>query len=105
VKGPPRLLAALVLLAACESFTGATPPPSGPAPDLWGQALFARVGYTPEQVRAAIGEPTGRTVEGSREIWTYVHPDRPGYTSNRTGIVTFVDGRVEDVVMRGTLTP
>jgi prepilin-type processing-associated H-X9-DG protein len=105
VKGLPRLLAALVLLAACESFTGAAPPPPGPAPDLWGQALFARVGYTPEQVRAAIGEPTGRTVEGNREVWTYVHPDRPGYASNRTGTVTFVDGHVADALMTATLTP
>src|SRR5687768_15324203 len=65
VRRAPRLLIALLLLAACETFTpGAEPPRSGPEPDRWGQALFARFGYTPEQVRAAIGEPTRRTVEG-----------------------------------------
>ena len=105
MKAGPRLLAALLLLSACETFTGAAPPPSGPAPDLWGQALFARFRYTFEQVRATIGESTRRTVEGNRETWIYLHPDRPGHASNVTGTVTFVDGLVSAAVMTSTLTP
>lgn len=102
VRAFPRLLAMLLLLAACEASTGATPP-SGPAPSRWGQALFARIGYTPAQVRAAIGEPTRRTVEGNRETWIYVHPDLPGQSLDRTGTVTFVDGLVADASMTATL--
>lgn len=105
LRGVPRLLGALLLLAACESFVAATPPASGPAPDMWGQALFARLGYTPEQVLAAIGEPTGRTVEGNRETWTYVHADRPGYASGRVGTVTFEDGVVTGAEISALLTP
>lgn len=105
VKQIPHLLLALLLLAACESFTGAAPRTAGPAPSQWGEALFARIGSTPEQVRAAIGEPTRRTAEGNRETWIYVHPDRPGWASNRVGTVTFLDGRVSKALMESLLTP
>lgn len=105
MRGVPRLLAGLLLLAARESFVAAPPPASGPQPDLWGQALFARLGYTPRQVLDAIGEPTRRTVEGNREIWTCVHPDRPGYTSGRVGTVTFEDGVVAEAEISAMLPP
>lgn len=101
----PRLLVALLLLAGCESFTGAAAPTTGPTPDLWGQALYAGIGDTPEQVRATIGEPTRRTVDGNRETWIYVHPDRPGATSNLVGTVTFVDNHVSTASMGALLTP
>lgn len=99
------LLLPFLFLAACESFTGAAPPAASPAPSQWGEALFAGLGSTPEQVRAVIGEPTHKTVEGNRETWIYIHPDRPGWASNRVGTVTFLDGRVSKALMEALLTP
>jgi hypothetical protein len=67
--------------------------------------LFVDFGNTPEQVRATIGEPTRRTINGNREIWVYIHPDRPDQMQNLTGTVTFVDGRVSEAKMGGVVPP
>jgi hypothetical protein len=85
-----------VLCSACEATTALSPAAvAGPAPVRWGEALYARFGYTPEQVRAAIGEPTRRVVRGGKEIWIYERPADPArHVVAATGAATFQDGQV-----------
>lgn len=52
----------------------------------------ARVGMSPNHVRAALGEPSNIRTEKKKELWSYLVPNRRG--SSRKMTVTFQDQRV-----------
>jgi hypothetical protein len=71
--------------AAAPSFAPIAPPPAPPQEAPAAPAEIA-IGQTPDQVKAALGQPDRIGKAGSKEIYSY-----------KSLKVTFVDGRVSDV--------
>ena len=57
------------------------------------QKSMVRVGYSENEVKLALGEPTGKGQEGNYYTWTYKHPGKPYacvYFDKKTKLVTSI---------------